>query len=341
MKKSLLLLALCVFFFSTDAFSQTRTKAKAKEEVKESQQIAADHERGQDHHDHKDGKGFYIAPKIGFFMPALNEVMSTNYDVTTISETGEWSDFTATNDYTTLGAGLSAGAAFGYMFNSNFGIELGLHYFRTREVERDVVKLPGFSDVSNVYSKQYRSTITFVARGNGDVITPHVRFGILAPLGGEVVLERKVHDEINRAGLLPIPINGLVADIDATAITNGRPTIGFNGAVGLSANLSDRIAIYGEVALESLTVTTDKTEITDFALSASILGNPVQDLPAPGVGTLNIEYVDELNESSNWDTNPLTGESNPNFDDSKPANELAIKGNYNAVGLNVGVRINF
>ncbi len=343
MRKLLLLLVILVVSSNMDAFSQTRVKAKAKEETQNSlRNVDGTHDDDPEYHHHNDndGKGLYIVAKGGIFFPTLPEVMSTNYDVRTISETGEWTDFAVTNDYTTLGGGFSAGAALGYMFNNHFGMELGFHYFRTREVERDVIKLPGFSDVSKVYSKQYRSTITFVARGKGKLVQPHTRFGVLVPLGGEVVLNRSVHDEINRLLLVGTPINGLVADIEATAITNGRPTFGYNGAVGLSLNLSKKISVYGEVAFESIMVTTDKTEITDFTLSATIGGNEIP-TPDATVGLLNIEYVDELNPSNNWEVDPLTGTTNPNYDDSLPTNELAIKGNYNAVGLNLGVRFNF
>ncbi len=341
MKRNFILLLIGALLFSTATIcnAQIKSKASPKEGTSSTTQMAPRSSGSSG-----DNTGLYVNIRGGYYTNAINEVLTTQIirDVG-----GGWDQFSFSNEYATLGDGLNFGAAIGYMFNDHFGVELNAHYYMTNEHRVDVTQFTGLTDESFVYSRQIRTLLSFICAGNGDVVRPYTRFGLLVPVGGSVTLSRKVSDRTGGGIVTGIP--NLDAEVDVLATTVGNPSVGFNGAVGLTFGLSDNVLLFGEAALEALTVKTKATELTKFNVDvfSNITGEEIPTLSQSiekgsfSYGELNINYVDQINQNSNWAENPNTGAENPNFNGDIAEDALARKGNYNAVGLNIGLRFRF
>ncbi len=112
--------------------------------------------------------------------------------------------------------------------------------------------------------------------------------------------------------------------------SKGAFSLGFQGALGLGYNLSEKLSLFGELSHVSLKIKGKSSSVTEnISGGVDVLGL---------MDTYDKEtvFVDELNSSSNnssYNPNPVnTGSARE---------ELASTSNYNALFINIGVKFNF
>jgi|SRR5690554_709091 len=262
-------------------------------------------------------QGFYTDVNIGYGW-GLGE---SNLGMKTYDDFIEDGD-TQEAIYGTLGGGLTIAVAPGYMINEYIGIELGVNYFvgEKKVINELTTSLDTRYDRTTANSNQLRILPTLFLRTGGDKFYAYSKSSLLVPVLGSTIGVRE-ESKVD-------PINGVLLERTSTT-TNGSFTVGFRGAIGMGYQITEMIGLNLEVAYTSLSIkpknrTVDSYTINDTELIADFLPY-VQD----------IEYVDQLNSSSN------NSSYNSNFSMDKPKEELATKTNFSQIGVTLGVKISF
>lgn len=287
----------------------------------------------------------YVSGGFGYGIPATPEPFGLNYD---------FANQDVTNSYGTAGQGFRANVAAGYMFNENFGAELGVYYFTSPEIL--------FQDTTNVdlyyrtYTKGWHLRLTpalvFMA-GNGKV-TPYAKVGLCIPVAGIVNARR----EANSPGLVNPAFNIFLSeatDFKLNAQFKGQFSLGFESVAGVKYNLSDKLNLFGEVFITALRIRRATSEVTQ-AVAVFPNGSELDIRPVLSLGGVytHTEFVDEVNRNEiaeameNAEESTFTfpsGSSIPITDYGttleKTHKLLASDGTYNSIGINIGVRYNF
>ncbi|MGB0390507.1 MAG: hypothetical protein ACPGD5_02985, partial [Salibacteraceae bacterium] len=124
-------------------------------------------------------------------------------------------------------------------------------------------------------------------------------------------------------------INYKITDTDGGDVTkmklktNGGMAIGLSSSLGATFDLSDKLALFGEVNMINLSYAPKKGEYTEYSYNGEDeLGN---------LTTSEKEF--EFEDSVTYDYN-----NSPS--DSEPSKVLKEKMPFGSVGLNIGVRVN-
>jgi len=287
----------------------------------------------------------YVSGGLGYGVPATPEPFGLNYDFAA-------QDFT--NYYGNAGQGLRLNVAAGYMFNDNFGVELGAYYFTSPEIlVQDTVNADKFY---RTYTKAWHLRLTpalvFMA-GNGKV-TPYAKVGLCVPVAGLA----KARREANDPGLVNPAFNIFLSEANEFKLNaefEGQFSLGFESVAGVKYNLSEKLSLYGEVFITALRIRRATSEVTQ-AVAVFPDGSELDIRPILAIGGVYqyTDFYDEINvnEINEAKANAIDGEFLlPNgtalpIDDygstpEKAHKLLASDGAYNAIGLNIGVRFNF
>ena len=149
---------------------------------------------------------------------------------------------------------------------------------------------------------QFRPTIILTA--GMDKINPYAKFGMLIGSGSRT-------ETINMVENSDI--------IDLVEKFDGDTAIGFHAALGLSYNVNEKIAIFGELNLVNLSYAPTKSTKTTANF------NGVDQLPNGTVRDLQTEYVDS---TSTADSKASTS----------PRKELKDTYSFNSFGINFGLK---
>ncbi len=248
------------------------------------------------------------------------------------------------NYYGTGGPGLTFALSPGYMFTKHIGAELGIHYFMSEVLpltDRSEIDPQGAINVFRVKlsarSNQVRVAPAIVIRGGGEHFTPYMRFGVLLPVYGSVVLESEQYFETSNETL----------KVSQRDVLNGAPSVGYQAAVGVAFSIRKHLELYAEAEIITLSIkaaklttvkldriVTDKAtgETTTYDINSkdASTGDPLID-----VSDLQAVYKDKIDNGTD---NTI---ANPKFDAKQPRNELSRLANYNSLGVHVGLRYSF
>lgn len=261
------------------------------------------------------GQGGYASFSVGYGIGFPSEELGE--ETTTNIITGEES---AVNIYGSLGNGIGINLTPGYMISDHFGAEIGLSYFMGSETTIASEEFSGISTQETTgQTAQFRINPSLVVRTGNDGLSLYSKVGLLLPVVGTTF------GRIEREGD-GSPFN---PNISIESETKGAISLGFTGAIGVNLALSDNLSVFGEMSGAFLRIKADKREITKYE------NNGTDVLTFLPEGDKVIEYVDELNSSSNNST------YNSNYDDSKASEELAFKRNFNSTFINVGITFKF
>ncbi|MBP1673560.1 MAG: hypothetical protein H6Q25_1375 [Bacteroidetes bacterium] len=232
---------------------------------------------------------------------------------------------------TSIGKGFNFSLSGGYMFNENFGIEMGFSYlmggktlsnyeYYSKQIYYDDNWNPVSYDYSHCYenaisSKMFRMNPSLLFNAGNKTINPYAKVGLIIGIGS-ILYERTelYEDEYDNQN-------------DQTSIKfkmNGGISFGCSAALGLNYNIGKNIALFGEVHLISMSYSPKKGTIIEYTENGK---NELNELTT---SEKEINFVNEFDYSSD-----------DNESDYKPTTMLQYKFPFSSFGFNVGVKIKF
>lgn len=250
-------------------------------------------------------QGAYAGLHVGYGFGMPNEQIGSKTDINS-SGSG-----TETAIYGTYGGGINTSLNVGYMFNEHVGAELGLNYLLGNKVTQDEVTFGGFSSTTITQSNQFRINPSLVISSGGK-LAAYGKLGLVVPVAGSTITEYRDNA-------------GNAQDIESA----GSFSFGYQGALGVSYSISEKLSLFGEFSGVNLRIKSKSQTVTSFsAIGIDVLGL---------MTTYDKEtvYVDQLSNSSN------NSSYNANYSENSAKEELANTSNYNAQFINIGVKFNF
>jgi len=233
---------------------------------------------------------------------------------------------------TSLGKGTNFNLSAGYMFNENFGIDMGFSYMfggKTNSkyeyygkyiVDYDFYNNPIYSNYSeisdnSISSNMFRINPSLFFTFGTKTITPYAKFGLILGMGS-ITYELTNIDEdeyynLNEQYFVKLKMNGGIA-------------LGCNASLGLSYNIGETITLFSELNLISMSYAPTKGKIVEYTENGR---NELHDLTTSEKEFL---FVGEYSYSTS-----------DNVSDYEPTKMLNYRYPFSNMGFNLGVRINF
>jgi len=318
----------------------------------------------------KAGGGYFISsspgqfPNVGGYPPQdVRESVDISGTVTSVQ-----SQKVLTGSY---GAGIRGGLTGGFQFNRYMAVELSARYYQSNSnlmthiyaTLDNTTPLPG-ALAGEITTHGHVSVVDVapslvISPGFTGRINPYVSIGVVVPVWGKLF--------INTAGYMlgtTDPANPSTANITKTNIArkdeiNPNPTIGVQGAIGLTCKLTKKLSLFAELEYRNVPVKSKNKEITAYSqVTTDVSGvNVLQtvglnDLP---VAVRETNYQTTLNANSNAALTSYTSNQNGFSlatvaydqtgnviykDPTKPSDDLKSYINIGGLGLNVGLRLN-
>ncbi|PUZ20980.1 Outer membrane protein beta-barrel domain-containing protein [Chitinophaga costaii] len=308
-------------------------------------------------HDHglylKIAGGYYFSvsqgqfPDVGPYPPHdTHESINTTTGATAII-----SDKVLTGSY---GAGARGGLTVGWNFNKYVGIEGTFNYYSSSKnlMTKQVVTALGAPTtvLGQVISHGYVHAVDFapsvIISPGYTQVNPYLRFGVVVPLWGRLNIETKASQTSQVPGY---PAN-IIAQTTISRHEQIKPniTIGFQGALGVSFALNNRLDIFVEAEYRNVPVYGKSKEVTAYEENTVIINTasgPTGTTTHRGLGDLSTaerytDYKTTLDQNSNTATG-TTGATTNYKDNTKPSNDLKSYINIGGLGANVGLKFKF
>lgn len=168
--------------------------------------------------------------------------------------------------------GVQGQLAFGYMFNKNIGVDLGLQTtlaylkYESAYINNDGIYL------ENETTTRYASTPliispSLVLQTGGKELNVYARMGLALPLNTKLTVENTYERTT-----IGVAAPGTLASMDATL--RCKAALGFTGAVGVNYPVGKKLRIYAEANGVSLTVNAQELEMTSYIYNGQIANVP-------------------------------------------------------------------
>ncbi len=242
----------------------------------------------------------YVGLGFGYHLAAQNQVLGSSYN-----SAGDES-----NIYGSMGNGFIPALKFGYMFNDNWGFELGFSaLFGAKNLVGEDMEVPSgytsYEEKIYAQARGYRLMPSFVFKTDAGVYS---RVGLIVPLGGKTM----VYDDVSYS------VAGTSGTISAERENHGFFTLGFTGALGYGYELNDQMTIFGEFEYVGLRFYGKTASITKYEVNGA---DKLADLKPIQKET---EFVDEVKTGDNQDPE-------------KPYKALKSATPYSSFGINLGL----
>lgn len=249
------------------------------------------------------------------------------------------------------GHGMNFTFGCGYMFNNYIGIDLGVGF--TQSVTMSVTQThgmylpdptsPGGFDSTGAYLNCKISTqaigvslmpsIVINGAKPGWKVYPYGRFGLTLPVWGN--LKDKISVDLDSAfatsaGLLNYVGKApyfLGKHTDVVLQTQGTVSLGVNAAIGVAYQPLPCLKVFAEINGQYLNTRAKSSQITEWNADG------VSKLAARGTYRTQFNYVDQLSNTSN------NADYNPNYDPTKPKDDIRPVGPFSNMGFNVGLTV--
>lgn len=274
-------------------------------------------------------QNFYVDGHIGYGFPING---STNF---LENETNYYDNSIQPSQYKnetevvklSLGQGFNFGANAGYMFNENFGLDLGLNYqigskvnfnYSSTNISEDqngnLVTITNKNEGS-MSSNMFHITPSLVLKTEMGKFSPYTKLGFVMGLGS-----------INHAfdGSSERTNQGSVTDgfnYELNYEFTGNLAYGFEGAIGTTFPINEKLVMYSEVFFRSMSYTPGKYTITKYEED-------------------NVDLLDQIPVSEKEINLVKETTYDPNQSDDSPSQQTLIRFPYNSLGLKIGVRFN-
>lgn len=139
--------------------------------------------------------------------------------------------------HSSLGQGLNFGAAFGYLFTENIGAELGASYLLGSTIKANETYSDGSTTDYSISANMLRINPSIVIAAGGEKLKSYAKIGVVIGLGS-------VNYEVESKD------NGDIENM--TIKLNGGVSVGLTSSLGATFDLSDRLALFGELNMINL-----------------------------------------------------------------------------------------
>ncbi len=282
-------------------------------------------------------QNLYLDINAGYGIGFPGAVLGKSDHISMIQETPK--SIETTNITGSLGKGFSIQLTPGYTLNKHVAIELGFNYFGGGKIMTDEVIWSNVDTVFNIEAENFSSKKAY-AQINQIRLIPSVIFSTdtvkglagYAKLGFVIPVYGKATSTINTITSHVDNVSGdIVKDrLNEKYVLDGKISLGFRGAVGLKYNLSEKLSLFGEVYVTSLTVKQSTRTMKSYEKNGVELSDNFK------TSQKEIEFVDKLNDSSN---NP--NYNTTSFDADLPRQEMFQKVTFNQMGIQIGVKYTF
>jgi hypothetical protein len=226
--------------------------------------------------------------------------------------------YTRTEDAVNLsfGKGLNIAGTFGYMFNKNVGAELGISYLiggKTTITDKATYTNSSSLDTYNYSASMLRINPTIVVTAGLEGINPYAKFGVIVGFGSYTV--DNVSSTTNTLGT--------TEDLFTEKYSGGM-AIGVNAGVGAFYNLSDNLALFGELNMVNLSYAATKSIFTVNSI------NGEDQLSTMTTSQKETNYVDSYTYDSAATVSTSTASSGQK-----------AKVPFGSFGINIGVKFSF
>ena len=204
---------------------------------------------------------FYINAGLGYAIPQAGQTI----DGTTQPYNGSVANTTYTSTYNIKAASFCAGTqgvlGLGYMFSDHVGVQMdALIGIATKKYtfSEDSVRIGGIEkDVSTIQKAKNPVFLapSLVLQTGGNVLNIYARFGVAIPLNTKITQDQIQTD---------LPGQGAREDLDFTIQVKNSFSLGFTGAAGVKYKISDKVCIWGEISMLSMSVYIKEADVTAF-----------------------------------------------------------------------------
>ena len=256
-------------------------------------------------------QGFYLRAGLGYAIQQAGQTLdgtATPYNGTLNATTNQYNIKSAS-----FSAGLGGVLGVGYMFSEHVGVQLdgnlGLSakQYTFTENNYDYGGVPSAVSITQQARSPFILIPSLVIQSGGDKINLYCRMGVALPLSTAINEDQVIDNE---------PGTGAASDIDFNIHIKNSFSLGFAAAAGVRYNINDRVNVWGEINLLSLSVYIKETDVESFTYN----GQP---------------------QSLSSLTGPLTTKYSKNvIADSNGYNSPAYSQPFSNVGINVGVSFN-
>jgi opacity protein-like surface antigen len=252
------------------------------------------------------------------------------------------------------GQGVRGGLTFGYNINRYMAIEGTFNYFHSQKnlMTNQLTTVVGSGkELGHIESHGYVNAIDFapslVVSPGFEKVNPYVRFGVVVPLWGRLYIETEANQLSQPPAGLPVPPGSMIQTvISRKEEVKPNITIGFQGALGVSFNVSSRFDVFVEAEYRNIPVKSKEKEITGYNETNTLIngstGASLKVLSTRGLDGLSVAekktvYVTTLDQNSNTPINQQ-GTVVIYKDNNRPANDLKSYINIGGLGVNAGLK---
>ncbi len=248
----------------------------------------------------------YVSFNAGYGFPMNAQDMGF-YGLSNNTSNNTATTYTASKG--SLGKGFNAGVAFGHMFTPYVGAEIGISYLVGAKTEASESQQNTYQADYSLSANMFRIVPAIVFSAGLEKFNPYARLGLV--VGSSSI---KYSDAGNDDG----------GNFTNTQKLNGGLSMGFNGSVGASFSLNDKMSLFGELNMVSLSYAPEKSKLTEATRDG------VDQLPNYPTSYKEIEFVDSY--SYDYRTPPP---------DTEPSKQLKQYFSYGSIGVNFGLKVSF
>ena len=238
---------------------------------------------------------FYVKLGAGYAIPQAAQT----FDGTGQVYNGTQHNTTYTQTYTVKPASFSAGVqgflGIGYMFSEHVGVELNGNIGikpKKYTYSIDSIMIGGVESKVSVVQQAKSPFVlmpALVLQTGGDKLNLYTRFGLALPLSNGIKEDQVITN---------LPGAGAVETDDFTFNIKNSFSLGFAAAAGVRYKLSDKLSLWGEVSLLSMSVYVKEADLTNVTANGQYI--PLSQVSGPQ----KIKYSRNATVDSNQTVQP-------------------------------------
>lgn len=253
-------------------------------------------------------QSIYVRAGSGFGLPIASAIIGSKYDHTSTNSFDTYTDESVTGSY---GSGANFNLTFGYELNKNFVIELSSQYLISKKY-KTYDNYSYFSSVSNTdytnSSKGFFFNPSLIFSAGFGKAAPYGRVGIV--LGSPKILSEESSFDDG---------DGISVQNRTWEYSKGLAT-GFQSAVGMNWQLSEKLDLFTELNFVSMTYYPGESNLIEY------ISNGTDYLPGMALSLTQTQYKKKVDWSSS------------NIDPNKPTTELREAFPFSSISLLLGIR---
>ncbi len=287
-------------------------------------------------------------PNVGPYPP---QDLHTQYNPANANPLDTLSRKVLTGSY---GQGVRGGLSVGYNINKYIAVEASFNYYHSSKnlMTNTLTTVVGTNQVlAQITSHGYVNAVDFapsvVFSPGFERVNPYVRFGVVVPLWGRLYIETDALNTSNPPAGAPLPPGTLIrTEIHRKEEVKPNITIGMQGALGVSFNISPRFDVFVETEYRNVPVKSKSKEVTKYSETNTAVNGSTgavitvvssRNLSQLSEAERNTDYVTTLDKNSNT---PVSQQGTVTIykNNNAPANDLKSYINIGGLGVNAGLK---